>query len=55
VQRRAAPERPVTDQAHRVLPDALNRLGPLLLGRDQLRILVEHEHELHGVILLPLV
>src|SRR5579862_1394279 len=52
--RRAPSERPVPDQAHRVLPDALHRLLALLLGRDQLRVLVEHQHELHGVILLSM-
>src|SRR5262249_20388614 len=47
MQRRAAFQRAVTHQPHRVLADALDGLLPLLLRRDQLRVLIQHEHELH--------
>src|SRR5215467_9440706 len=52
VQRRAALDDALADQAHRVLADPLHRVLALLFGRDQLRVLIQHEHELHRSILL---
>src|SRR5262249_54515357 len=47
IQRRAALQRAVTHPPHCVPADALDGLLPLLLRRDQLRVLIQHEHELH--------
>src|SRR5215469_14506134 len=47
VQRRAALQRAISQQVHRVLADALHGVLTLLVSRHHFRVFVKHQHEVH--------